>query len=548
MFRKLFSRNPYLRHYLNILFSLIRTLNLQKDLGIQNSNKLSKKRSNKNLLIAGTVALNPDTFTEYLISESYKETHNLFALKCDSFLNACFNCKKYLYDSKSLETNLAKNGPGIICRVCESRSDKYSHIYSSNQILISHYYNEEHAKRINVILNEINEVETIKNFKLNDINVGKHSYAATVRFFASPFIENEINGLEILKKYFESALKTYFSFNNLLNTFEFEIIIVNHGIYVPQGIISEIASSRNIKTLCFATGYRKNTFMVSYGKSYHFDFINNLNFIHKIKNYSKDKIQKYLHSRALGDQDWVLFHEKNDNNKDFYLKYFNKDKNNIILFTNVLWDADVHFDEHFFNNMLDWLIKTINFLIKYNDVNIIVRIHPGEIKGFVQSRVRLSELLVAKLDSSVLDKIVIIDSKTNANSYILAKYADHIILYGSKLAIELAGLGYRVLIGGPSWTLNKGITVDPITINEYYSKLIEIVEKRFHSINRVDFEKALKFAHYVFFDRCIEIPYIKKRNGDPPIKITNNNYNSDDTLNFKKFIDSEYFNSLRNEK
>ena len=35
------------------------------------------------------------------------------------------------------------------------------------------------------------------------------------------------------------------------------------------------------------------------------------------------------------------------------------EKNNIILFTNVLWDADVHFEEHYFNSMLDWLIESL---------------------------------------------------------------------------------------------------------------------------------------------------------------------------------------------
>ena len=545
--REIFQKNPYLRHYLNILFSIFRTMNLEKNLNIDNyyySDLKSNSKKYKNLLIAGSVSLNPDTFTEYLISQGYYKSHKFYTLKCDSFMKACFNCKKYLYNSDLLEENLYKHGPGYICQVCEQRTTKYANIFNSTELPLTNYLTFENEKDIASILKYNDEYNKIKNFKLNGINIGLHAYSATVRFYASPFIENESYGLNILKNYFESALKVFFSVSNLLKSVHFDLVILNHGIYIPQGIIAELASQLNIKTLCFATGYRKNSFMVSFMKSYHFDFITRTDFENCLQNYSESKIKNYLLDRADGKQDWILFHEKSTNIDHKYLNYFDDTKNNIILFTNVLWDADVHFETCYFNSMIDWLVETLNHLVQSDNNNLIVRIHPGELKGFVKSRVKLYDQLKVHLNINVFERIQIIDSHENANSYELAKYSNHIILYGSKLSIELAGLGYKVLVGGPSWTLNKGITVDPVSKSDYFEKLDQITELSFHKNNSVDLTKALKFAHYVFFDRCIELPFIEKNFGDPPIKILNKKISSDDLSQFIEFVDSESRKSL----
>ena len=123
--------------------------------------------------------------------------------------------KKYLYNSELLEKQLSKNGPGIICNVCEGRSSKYSNIFNSEELPLSKYLTKENELEIQIILNQNTSFSDIRNFKLEGINIGLHTYAATVRFYASPFIENEKYGKQILKNYFESALKTYYSVFNL---------------------------------------------------------------------------------------------------------------------------------------------------------------------------------------------------------------------------------------------------------------------------------------------------------------------------------------------
>lgn len=521
---------------MNLIFTHVRTTSLHRKLGIKYIRRKYTIGNPKKLLVAGSVALNPDSFTEYVFAEGFRDEYETFSLKCDSFLPACFNSKKYLFNSDKLEKRFIERGQGATCGLCEARFDKYNQIFPFTPIVLSKYLTSDIVEVIDEILALDLSFEEIKSFKLEGINIGKHAFAGCVRYYANPFIEREKFGKEMLNSFFEAGLKVFFAYKCVLKETCFDLVIVNHGIYVPQGIIAELSEKMNIKTLCFATGYRKNTFMVSKGKSYHFDIPKLVDFESEIHDYDREKIVEYLNDRLTGRNDWILFHEKNSTTEDLFNTIIIKGKNNIVLFTNVLWDADVHFDENFFPSMMDWLIQTIDYLHRFDSTNVVVRIHPGEKKGFVQSRLSLLDELKDRISSSVLQKLQIIDADDEINSYDLASSADHIIIYGSKLAIELAAMGYKVLVGGPSWTIGKGITIDPKTTEEYYYKLFEIVNKTFLDLNEVDSEKALRFAYYIFFNRCLEVPIFRKRVGDPPLALIKSTIESVDLLNVYNYL------------
>ena len=85
--------------------------------------------------------------------------------------------------------------------------------------------------------------------------------------------------------------------------------------------------------------------------------------IEKIDNI-EDKLsiaEDYIKSRSTGENDWVLFHEKTNKDDEQLDSYIEKSKINIVLFSNVLWDAQIHFEEAIFEETLDWIKKTIEF-------------------------------------------------------------------------------------------------------------------------------------------------------------------------------------------
>ena len=55
---------------------------------------------------------------------------------------------------------------------------------------------------------------------------------------------------------------TFIAIENLFKHKQFDEVILNHGIYVPQGIINEYARIKKINVSTWCTGYRRNFFVL----------------------------------------------------------------------------------------------------------------------------------------------------------------------------------------------------------------------------------------------------------------------------------------------
>ena len=166
---------------------------------------------------------------------------------------------------------------------------------------------------------------------------------------------------------------------------KYDEIFLNHGIYVPQGLIIDVAKKHNIKTSTWCPGYRKKTFSFTRGDTYHRSLIyekndnwEKISFNNSIKN----KIENYLNSRQLGTNDWIHFYKSKPNFEiDKYLKKIGVDLNKplIGMATSVMWDAQIDFPTNFFKNSLEWVFDTIDFFIKNSHLQLIIRISPAEV-------------------------------------------------------------------------------------------------------------------------------------------------------------------------
>src|SRR5438552_9716921 len=100
------------------------------------------------------------------------------------------------------------------------------------------------------------------------------------------------------------------------------------------------------------------------------------------------EILDYLKSRWHGTQDWIWFHEKPEEKLAVIAAELGIDfsKPCIGLLTNVMWDAQLHFRANAFSNMLEWVLQTISYFAQRPDLQLIVRVHPAEIRGTLPSR------------------------------------------------------------------------------------------------------------------------------------------------------------------
>lgn len=218
----------------------------------------------------------------------------------------------------------------------------------------------------------------------------------------------------------------------------------------------------------------------------------------------------------------IFFKKKSNSNILLKLK---KNKNNTVLLTNVAWDAQVHFKENIFSNMLEWLFFTIDHYKNNPKKNLIIRIHPAEIYGSVPSNQKVFDEIKNKY-KEIPNNIFIIKPDEKLSTYDLFDLSQDYLIYSTKTGIELAALGKNVVACGEAWCKNKGFTIDPQSKDEYL-KILKNLNGQRH-LNYSQIRLAKKYAYYIFFKRMISVKSVNKLNFLSPFTVNNNAINLKD--------------------
>lgn len=441
-------------------------------------------------------------------------------LLCDGSLPACQSCTYGWYRNDI--DDFIKLGPMMDqCSTCYTLARNAYNDLGFHVNAFSGSLDKDDYAKIKDIVNAV-DYNKINEFTYYGIPVGEHAYAGALRFFAKATLENEKHAHFIVKKYFEAALLTYFSCDKLFKNKQYDVIVLHHGIYVPQGIISTLAKRHNIRVVTWNLAYRKNRFIFSHGDTYHHTLIDEP--VSKWEseiwdNEREHQLNQYLDSRWFGNHDWIKFQLENpivDTTKVINQLNIDKNKKCIGMLTNVLWDAQLHYPANAFNNMLDWVISTIEYFKERSDLQLIIRIHPAEITGKIKSRQLVSDE-IKKRYPILPENIVIIPPNSEISTYAVLSICDSAIIYGTKMGVELTSKGIPVIVAGEAWIRNKGLTDDAETKKEYINLLDKLPYQE-----RLDSDKhmrAKKYAYHFFFRRMIPLETISATNSWPPFKL-----------------------------
>ncbi len=442
-------------------------------------------------------------------------------LLCDKFLPACLQAITTSFNTKE---EFPKHGPQkSLCNNCFKTGYEmykplglpihlYSRLVSQDEELKAY----EMAKSINI--------DDIKNFVLDGLHIGEHAYAGALRYFARADLKGISYAEKVLRRYFHAALLSVYVTERILSKYNFDCVVFNHGIYIPQGITGEVARKYKVRVVNWNPAYRKKCFIFSEGDTYHHTLMNepaskweNLSLTKKLEN----KTLNYLKSRRQGTQDWIWFHE----NPQFEFEHIQKklginlNKPLIGMLTNVLWDAQLHYPDKAFSNMLEWIFETIKYFQKRKDLQLIIRIHPAEIRGTLPSRQLVLDEINKKFPR-LGSNIIVIPPDSNVSTYTIMEKCNTVIIYGTKTGVELTSVGIPTIVAGEAWVKNKGITLDPKTKYAYFNMLDKLPLKSHMTANNI--KRARKYAFHFFFRRMIPISSVVISKGWPPYHLAVN--------------------------
>jgi hypothetical protein len=168
----------------------------------------------------------------------------------------------------------------------------------------------------------------------------------------------------------------------------------------------------------------------------------------------------------------------------------------VLLAANVIGDSLTLGRQIFSKNMTDWILKTIEFVAKNSQVQLLVRIHPGE---KIMTGPSVSEAISDKF-TSLPEHIHIINAEDDINTYDLINITDLGLTYTTTVGMEMTMSNIPVIVSGNTHYNKHGFTYDPISWEEYFSFLQSFISGNNTLIslpNQV--ENSKKYAYHFFF-------------------------------------------------
>ena len=440
-------------------------------------------------------------------------------LLCDAALPACLRVEHTtIKDPTDIVTSKFQT---IICKTCQTTGD---YLFSSLGIKIhriSELVTDEQRESAKAKSQEVT-ISELPRLRVSNIKVGEHAYAGTLRYFASGNLNDQELGEAVLRRYLEASIVTMEAINQLTNRYQYQSSCFNHGIYCPHGVIGEVLRAKGVRVTTWNIAYRKKCFIFSHDDTYHHTLLNEPNSNWEEVDFnvrSKKQIMSYLRSRLNGSKDWIWFHEKPQEDFNEINKTLKLDASRPIIgmLTNVMWDAQLHYAANAFPDMLSWVFETIEYFSRRTELQLVIRIHPAEIRGTLPSRQPLLAE-ISKRWPTLPNNVKVIGPESQISTYAVMNKCDSVIIYGTKTGVELTSIGIPVIVAGEAWIRNKKVTRDASSVKDYRQLLATLpLGQRLDEKTQT---RALKYAFHFFYRRMIPLQCMRKTGAWPPYKPT----------------------------
>ena len=436
-------------------------------------------------------------------------------LLCDAELAACAECDASLYPRVD---RFVEHGPrDDLCRDCYWPARRVYERLGVRVHRLSALVTDGQRQTAAAVARSVPLAE-IPDYRHDGLAIGEHAYAGALRFFASGSLDDEPRAEAVFRRYLQAALVTMFATRRLAREQGFTCAVFTHGIYIPWGVMGEVCRQEGVRIANWNVAYRKRRFIFSHGDTYHHTLMSEPQAAWETLDLGparEQTLMNYLASRREGMFDWIVFHRPAARAEPRELASalgLDPSRPIIGLLTNVSWDAQLHYRANAFPDMLDWMTHTCEYFATRPDLQLLIRVHPAELNGFPPSRQPVLAEIAQRLPA-LAPNITVVPPESRMSTYGLMSLCNAVIIYGTKMGVELTSVGLPVIVAGEAWVRNKGLTRDASTPEEYFRLLDGLpFEER---LDETLLRRARKYAYHFFFRRMIPLNFVQPRAGYP---------------------------------
>jgi hypothetical protein len=325
------------------------------------------------------------------------------------------------------------------------------------------------------------------------------------------FDDNEVRS--IYKQFLSGGSMIVSAVTSLIDKYDISGIIAIEPTYIHGKLPLEVGVKNNIPAYALSKGYHQGEVMFSkindgvysarhigHESSHRATDISLSSGMHK-------KIESLIEDRK---NDKITRADYNAGKRS----YIRSNEENVVgVFTNLLWDGSLEFEQAIYPNVFNWLEDTIDILKQQDNIEIFIKIHPAEeIRGTNESFIDF----INQRYPDIPDKFTIIRPDSDINTYELINELDAGIVYSSTIGLEMSMEGVPVLVGGYPPYINADFAHTPSNKEEYSHRLRSITSLEYDA----EMERsAKKFGYYLFVCKQIEFPYFSKYNSGEQVEV-----------------------------
>jgi hypothetical protein len=431
---------------------------------------------------------------------------------CDAALPACQMCEINLVPKVG---RFARRGPPRqLCSYCAGPARSSCEALMLPLVPLGSLLEDSDKRAAREFANGV-RFEDMAAATFEGLPAGEHAVAGALRYFARGEFTKEPHAEAVARRFLEASALTALAYHRLIERERPEVIVIHHGIYIPQGIVAAVARARGVRVVTWNPAYRKHCFIFSHGDTYHQTLMDEPVDVWRepgLTAAEQARIETYLASRRRGEEDWIRFHRDPDEalTRDNVSLGIDARKPMVLALTNVFWDAQLHYRARAFPNQRAWLLDTLNAFVERPDLQLVVRIHPAEASGSPPSRQRAQDE-IRRAFPVLPANVAVVPPESAVSTYGLAECANAALIYATKTGVELAAMGLPVVVAGEAWARGKGFTIDVSSPAHYRDVLSRLpFASRLEPAER---SAALAYAQHFFFGRMIPIDFVRPTPG-----------------------------------
>jgi hypothetical protein len=364
----------------------------------------------------------------------------------------------------------------VHCKACLSYTRQVFHLLGLPVLPASKFWRSSDRNQAQELA--ANWTGAYEAFEAEGLPLGELVRPSLMRTLLRGSLDKDPLSNRLYREYIEGGILLARMYRRALAAPAPDTVILLNGMFFAERIGLALARERRIHTVTHERGFMRNHLVLAHDEPANWFRVDGAWADAKDRPLTPEEeiaLDQYLRSRQGGKNEVVNYWPSIETRREFIVDQLGLDPQKPILaaFTNILWDTAVYQRDVAFDGMFHWLEHTIRQAGAQPDLQLVIRVHPAEVRLRQKTRERVMDRL-AEQHATLPENVVIVPPESDISSYALIDLSTAVSVYTSTVGLEAVLRGVPVLVSGETHYRGKGFTHD-VESPEHYETLLSSV-------------------------------------------------------------------------